>query len=171
MIYLIYRNRGVVMSAIKNKIEINLITTGTGLMFFGLWTFIKFFLTIVFLGVEYDDNTSDEVKLIATIITIIAVAIVSALFCYVGLSARAEGKGKKKSVVYLIVNGFLLFFHILIIIVEAAALLFGENILTIIITMIIDATAAVLMLEVMINSIKLRKIRRHKRIMEVGYEL
>ena len=86
------------MSAIKNKIEINLITTGTGLMFFGLWTFIKFFLTIVFLGVEYDDNTSDEVKLIATIITIIAVAIVSALFCYVGLSARAEGKGKKKSV-------------------------------------------------------------------------
>lgn len=159
------------MSAIKNKIEINLITTGTGLMFFGLWTFIKFFLTIVFLGVEYDDNTSDEVKLIATIITIIAVAIVSALFCYVGLSARAEGKGKKKSVMYLIVNGFLLFFHILIIILEAAALLFGENILTIIITMIIDATAAVLMLEVMINSIKLRKIRRHKRIMEVGYEL
>lgn len=159
------------MSAIKNKIEINLITTGTGLMFFGLWTFIKFFLTIVFLGVEYDDNTSDEVKLIATILTIIAVAIVSALFCYVGLSARAEGKGKKKSVVYLIVNGFLLFFHILIIILEAAALLFGENILTIIITMIIDATAAVLMLEVMINSIKLRKIRRHKRIMEVGYEL
>jgi len=159
------------MSAIKNKIEINLITTGTGLMFFGLWTFIKFFLTIVFLGVEYDGNTSDEVKLIATIITIIAVAIVSALFCYVGLSARAEGKGKKKSVVYLIVNGFLLFFHILIIILEAAALLFGENILTIIITMIIDATAAVLMSEVMINSIKLRKIRRHKRIMEVGYEL
>lgn len=159
------------MSAIKNKIEINLITTGTGLMFFGLWTFIKFFLTIVFLGVEYDDNTSDEVKLIATIIAIIAVAIVSALFCYVGLSARAEGKGKKKSVMYLIVNGFLLFFHILIIILEAAALLFGENILTIIITMIIDATAAVLMLEVMINSIKLRKIRRHKRIMEVGYEL
>ena len=159
------------MSAIKNKIEINLITTGTGLMFFGLWTFIKFFLTIVFLGVEYDDNTSDEVKLIATIITIIAVAIVSALFCYVGLSARAEGKGKKKSVVYLIVNGFLLFFHILIIILEAAALLFGENILTIIITMIIDATAVVLMSEVMINSIKLRKIRRHKRIMEVGYEL
>ncbi|MDO4882123.1 MAG: hypothetical protein Q3975_02125 [Oscillospiraceae bacterium] len=159
------------MSAIKNKIEINLITTGTGLMFFGLWTFIKFFLTIVFLGVEYDDNTSDEVKLIATIITIIAVAIVSALFCYVGLSARAEGKGKKKSVVYLIVNGFILFFHILIIILEAAALLFGENILTIIITMIIDATAAVFMLEVMINSIKLRKIRRHKRIMEVGYEL
>ena len=159
------------MSAIKNKIEINLITTGTGLMFFGLWTFIKFFLTIVFLGVEYDDNTSDEVKLIATIITIIAVAIISALFCYVGLSARAEGKGKKKSVVYLIVNGFILFFHILIIILEAAALLFGENILTIIITMIIDATAAVLMSEVMINSIKLRKIRRHKRIMEVGYEL
>ena len=159
------------MSAIKNKIEINLITTGTGLMFFGLWTFIKFFLTIVFFGGEYDDNTSDEVKLIATIIAIIAVAIISALFCYVGLSARAEGKGKKKSVVYLIVNGFLLFFHILIIILEAAALLFGENILTIIITMIIDATAAVLMSEVMINSIKLRKIRRHKRIMEVGYEL
>lgn len=159
------------MSAIKNKIEINLITTGTGLMFFGLWTFIKFFLTIVFLGVEYDDNTSDEVKLIATIIAIIAVAIVSALFCYVGLSARAEGKGKKKSVVYLIVNGFLLFFHILIIILEAAALLFGENIFTIVVTIIIDATAAVLMSEVMINSIKLRKIRRHKRIMEVGYEL
>ena len=159
------------MSAIKNKIEINLITTGTGLMFFGLWTFIKFFLTIVFLGVEYDDNTSDEVKLIATIITIIAVAIISALFCYVGLSARAEGKGKKKSVVYLIVNGLILFFQILLIALEAAALLFGENILTIIITMIIDATAAVLMLEVMINSIKLRKIRRHKRIMEVGYEL
>jgi hypothetical protein len=37
--------------------------------------------------------------------------------------------------------------------------------------MIIDATAAFFMLEVMINSIKLRKIRRHKRIMEVGYEL
>lgn len=159
------------MSAIKNKIEINLITTGTGLMFFGLWTFIKFFLTIVFLGVEYDNNTSDEVKLIATIIAIIAVAIVSALFCYVGLSARAEGKGKKKSVVYLIVNGFLLFFHILIIILEAVSLLFGENIFTIVVTIIIDATAAVLMSEVMINSIKLRKIRRHKRIMEVGYEL
>ena len=159
------------MSAIKNKIEINLITTGTGLMFFGLWTFIKFFLTIVFLGVEYDDNTSDEVKLIATIITIIAVAIVSALFCYVGLSARAEGKGKKKSVVYLIVNGLILFFHILIIILETVSLLFGVNIFTIVVTIIIDATAAVLMLEVMINSIKLRKIRRHKRIMEVGYEL
>ena len=159
------------MSAIKNKIEINLITTGTGLMFFGLWTFIKFFLTIVFLGVEYDNNTSDEVKLIATIITIIAVAIVSALFCYVGLSARAEGKGKKKSVMYLIVNGFILLFHILIIVLEAVSLIFGENILTIIITIIIDATAAFFMLEVMINSIKLRKIRRRERITEVGYEL
>ena len=59
------------MSAIKNKIEINLITTGTGLMFFGLWTFIKFFLTTVFLGIEYDDNINEGARLPATIIAII----------------------------------------------------------------------------------------------------
>ena len=63
------------MSAIKNKIEINLITTGTGLMFFGLWTFIKFFLTTVFLGIEYDDNINEGARLPATIIAIIAVVI------------------------------------------------------------------------------------------------
>lgn len=153
------------MEAVKNKIEINLITGGTGLMFFGLWTFIKFFLTSVFLGVEYDNNTntSEEIKVTATIISIIIVGIVSALFCYVGLSARAEGKGKKKSIMYLIVNGFILFFCILIIILETASLIFGVNIITIIITIIIDATAAFFMLDVMINSIKLRKIRRQKR--------
>ena len=81
--------------------------------------------------------------------------------CYVGFSARSEGKGKHKSVLYLVFAGLITFVYFFVIVCECVYFVVGnERIVTVIVTLIIDVTSLVFLVELMVNSIKIRKLRK-----------
>lgn len=83
------------------------------------------------------------------------------LRCFVGFSARAEGKGKRKSVVYLVFAGLITLVFLFIIIVEIYYLaVYRRSIFSMTVSLIIDITSLVFLVELIVNSIKIRKLRK-----------
>lgn len=149
------------MNAEKNKLEIGLITMGTGVLAFAIWTCVKLILSDLFLGMNFDNEMSQNMKIVAVVIAYMFIAVDVPLNCYAGLSARAEGKGKKKTPLYLVVTVLILICRSLIILLEIYLLFASETgKLTIAVSVIIDVTAAVIMTEMAVNAIRLRRLRR-----------
>ena len=149
------------MNAEKNKLEIGLITMGTGVLAFAIWTCVKLILSDLFLGMNFDSEMSQNMKIVTVVIAYMFIAVDVPLNCYAGLSARAEGKGKKKTPLYLVVTVLILICRSLIILLEIYLLFASETgKLTIAVSVIIDATAAVIMTEMAVNAIRLRRLRR-----------
>lgn len=149
------------MDATARRLENNLITLGTGSMVFGFWLFIKTALTYVMLGAESEYNLSLEENIIAMALVLLLPAIDMLLRIYVGFSARAQARGKKKSPAYLFAAGFIIFYYTLIIIFEIVlTFMFMSGLLNMIIAIFIDITSVVFLLEVFISSVKLRRLNK-----------
>lgn len=149
------------MDATARRLENNLITLGTGSMVFGFWLFIKTALTYVMLGAESEYNLSLEENIIAMALVLLLPAIDMLLRIYVGFSARAQARGKKKSPAYLFAAGFIIFYYTLIIIIEIVfTFIFMSGLLNMIIAIFIDITSVVFLLEVFISSVKLRQLNK-----------
>ena len=149
------------MDAKIRKTEINLITLGTGVIFFGVWTLVKSLVSFFLLDTEISENLSDEM-FIFTIITFWSLIAISFLLnFYVGLSARALGKGKNKSSFFLVVAGIIVFFRSILVVLEIIAAIFdhGDSI-NLLISAFIDITTIVFLVELMVYSIRLKKIRK-----------
>ncbi len=153
------------VKAKENKTEVNLITIGTGVIFFGLWTFIKFMLSY-FLA---DDRINNNDSGVIYVFTFVFALFLAFLHCYIGLSARAEGNGKKKSPVYIVVAGILVFLINLFIVIEIFLIFTSEFTFSLIISVIIDTTSMVFLVELIVNSIKIRQIRKQS-AREESYE-
>lgn len=155
------------LAAQKRRLENNLVTLGTGIIAFGLWAFIKLLLTVMFVGSAYFEDTAEERRLAVMIATWVVAILTLLMYVWLGLSARAEGKGKKKSPFYLIVVGLISLYSIVGILL-ATLYLFTEFIniedpLTIIVTIIIDVTRMIFLIELIYSSVSLRKIRKNER--------
>lgn len=149
------------MDAKIRKTEINLITLGTGVIFFGVWTLVKSLVSFFLLDAEIRENLSDEM-FIFTIITFWSLIAISFLLnFYVGLSARALGKGKNKSSFFLVVAGIIVFFRSILVVLEITAAIFdhGDSI-NLLISAFIDITTIVFLVELMVYSVRLKKIRK-----------
>lgn len=149
------------MDAKIRKTEINLITLGTGVIFFGVWTLVKSLVSFFLLDTEIRENLSDEM-FIFTIITFWSLIAISFLLnFYVGLSARALGKGKNKSSFFLVVAGIIVFFRSILVVLEIIAAIFdhGDSI-NLLISAFIDITTIVFLVELMVYSVRLKKIRK-----------
>lgn len=94
----------------------SLVTNGIGIITFGLWSMIKFIMSMVVQPVEFDDPANAEMadpiaKIIALIIVgavvVIILAIIFAVHLYIGLSAYKEGINGKKGSFYLVVAGIM----------------------------------------------------------------
>lgn len=155
------------MDAKIRKTEINLITLGTGVIFFGVWTLVKSLVSFFLLDTELHENLSEEM-ITFTIITFWALIAVSFILnFYVGVSARALGKGKNKSSFFLVVAGIIIFFRSILVLLEIIAAIFdhGDSI-NLIITAFIDITTIVFLVELMVYSIRLKKIRKAEQAKE-----
>lgn len=143
------------------RFENNLITLGTGIIVFGMWSFVKLLLSTLFLE-EYNFSKIDpeNAVFVNVIVWTLAVLIVL-LYVWLGLSARAEGKGKRKRIVYLFFVGIVIFFSTLIIILEIYTLVTQKgDMLTMFLTIIIDVTRLIFMIELMYSSIALRRLKK-----------
>ena len=153
------------MNAKIRKMQINLSTVGTGVVLFGLWTVIKFALTYFVLGNEDLGIIDDEQSFWVNAVIMAVILIGFSIRCYIGLSARSESKGKRKSVVYLVFTGIMIFFYILILAVEIIGAFFSaEYFFNIIISLIIDGTSTAFFVELMIYSIGLRRLKKQDQL-------
>lgn len=149
------------MDVCIRKTEINLRTCGVGVIAFGAWAFIKFMLTNTLFGDRIDEGLSAPVSLIVNILVWGFSALILFLRIYVGLSARSESKGNRKTCFYIILTGIMAFFGFASIMIEIALLFFAtERLLHLIITMIIDITSLTILIELMVNAIRIRRYRK-----------
>ncbi len=151
------------MDVTIRRLENNLTTLGAGVILFGFWSFIKSALTYILLGDQSWNNVSDEIRTAVIISSWILVALIALMYLWLGLSARAEGNGKRKGNFYLVVIGLIIFFSSLLILVNVISLIFlRDEFDVILITLIIDVTKVVFLIQILYSAIKLRKLRKQK---------
>lgn len=155
------------MGAKTRRLENNLVTLGTGIIAFGLWAFIKLILTVVFLGSAFFEDSPEERRLAVMIATWVVAVLTLLMYVWLGLSARAEGNGKKKKPVYLFVVGIISVYGFVMILIEVFFMITEFNKIgdpfSFFITIIIDVTRMIFLIELIYSSVTLRKIRKQAR--------
>lgn len=140
---------------------------GTAVIAFSVWSLAKIALFLAFvdeetirqliqvLGLQQDSAAA------VTYASLLIIAIVDLGFrAYVGLSARAEGRGKKKSPFYLIIATIAAIANSTSLVGIALATSFASSILNMLVTVAIEATAIAALVLVIYSSIRLRQIRK-----------
>ena len=145
------------MGAQIRRLENTLTTIGTGIVAMAIWQTIKIILQLTLLN-QMEKN---EETIVGVIIAISITVILGLIECYIGFSARSEGIGKKKSGVYLVWTGLYLaaFFVVLVFEIFLIFTDFDFTVSTIVIA-IIDISAFVLNIEMMVSAIKVRRLRK-----------
>ena len=149
------------MKEIKMRRYQNLLTvSGLGVIIFGLWSVLKTIL-LLFLkeGIlkELPDDTIVRVIVFAFLGGVLLVEFLIRLF--VGLSARAEGFGKKKGYAYIVVA-------ILMALASVASLVllfFDTNdqpIGELIVSVIVEATSLVVTIELLVAAFTVKKLKK-----------
>lgn len=143
------------------RLQINLITLGTGFIAFGMWEFIRTTLTSVLIPDESLQSMDAAGKWTVYIITWILAGAIFLIDLWIGLSARAEGNGKRKRSFYLVVIGFIILFNSILILAEIAVLIIlHEHIFTYLITLVIDTTKLIITIDLLRSAITLRKLKK-----------
>ena len=149
------------MKEIKMRRYQNLLTvSGLGVIICGLWSVLKTILALFMkeglLG-ELPDETVIRVVLFAIIGGIFLIVVLLRL--YVGLSARAEGFGKKKGYGYIVLA-------ILMALASLASLVmifFDANITSItelVVSIIFEATSLIATIELLVAAFTVKKLRK-----------
>lgn len=143
------------------RLENNLITLGTGVIAFGVWTFLKFVIYLIF-GNELDDQVTGIAKVVTIIILLILGALDMLLRLYIGASARSQGRGKKKSGFYIVITALMILVLTLTIGIEVYSTLRLEGgLIDDVITLIIDVTSLVILVDLMVSAVRLRKLKKY----------
>lgn len=144
------------------KNQSDLAAIGLGVIAFGVWSVIK-----TVLGVALDPENylasfeGDRYMLLAFwIILGGALAIDLALRLFIGRSAIAEGKGKKRRAGYIVLA--LLMAVLSFVLLTVGLILQGTSSFTgtAVVTMVVELTSDVLLLEMCISAIRIRRIKR-----------
>lgn len=149
------------MDAKTRRIEINQITLGTGVVWFSLWFAIRTALTLFVFSDDVEIEGGLAVKIIAYILIGIFIGTICLLHYYIGRSAKKEGRGKRKSIAYLIVTVITAIIYIVSMGYDIAILFTkADDLISTLVSTAIDVTTLICLIEIVINSIRLRKIRR-----------
>ena len=152
------------MGAKTRRLENNLVTLGTGVIAFGLWAFIKLILTVILLGNAYYEDAGEEDQLAVVISTWVIAVLTVLMYVWLGMSARAEGKGKRVKPVYLFFAGVICVYGLAMILLEAFYLITDfiniDDPLILVITIFIDVTRMIFLIQLIYSSVALRKIRK-----------
>ncbi len=149
------------MKEIKMRRYQNLLTvSGLGVIIFGLWTVLKTIL-LLFLQEDLVDDLPDGLFYRVLFFTLIGgVLLIDFLIrLFVGLSARAEGFGKKKGYGYIVVA-------ILIAIASLVSLVLiffdtaDRSILELIVSFIVEATSMIATVELLVAAFTVKKLKK-----------
>lgn len=149
------------MKEIKMRRYQNLLTvSGLGVIIFGLWTVLKTIL-LLFLQEDMVDDLPDGLFYRVLFFTLIGgVLLIDFLIrLFVGLSARAEGFGKKKGYGYIVVA-------ILIAIASLVSLVLiffdmgDRSVLELIVSFIVEATSMIATVELLVAAFTVKKLKK-----------
>ncbi len=140
---------------------------GSGVIALGLWNTIRIVLILIYspqtlITQELAGNRAGIVG-IAVLLALFAlvVVILLSIFLYVGKRARDEGLGKKRSPFYIAVIVLLAITHFFSFIYSGSALIGiitieEVDVLSLVVSMIVDATAAITLAEMCWSAVMLR---------------
>ena len=148
----------------------NLLSTSSfGVIVFGLWSIIRSVLYVLFSREsqkEIDTAVSETgvetsgVLVVIVIMMLVILGVEITLRLFVGLSARSESKGKKKSIAYVIVAGILIPFYVISVIYNIASTDYINGVVDNIITIIMDITSTLALIELFVAAIRIRVMRK-----------
>ena len=143
------------------KNQNTLAVVGLGVIAFGVWSVLK--------GVLYAALNSDRLqntlegnmeRVIFWLLIGIVLAIDLVFRLYVGLSAISEGKGRKKGRGYIVL-AFLMALSSFALFALGIVFLRGSEALgTSIVSLVVEATSCVLLVEMALSAIKVRRLRK-----------
>ena len=152
------------MGAKTRRLENNLVTLGTGVIAFSLWAFIKLILTVMLFGSAYYEDAGEEDQFAVVISTWVIAVLTVLMYVWLGMSARAEGKGKHVKPVYLFFAGTISVYGLAMILLETFYLITDfiniDDPLILVITIFIDVTRMIFLIQLIYSSVALRKIRK-----------
>ncbi len=137
-----------------------LVTTGLGVIAFGVWSVLKSLLLVASDPDRYLGSFEGDWHLILTFWVLLGGALVIdlALRLHIGLSAIAEGKGKKRRRGYIVLA---LLMAVLSFVLLAAGLFvqgFSAGVGRTVVTLIVEFTSDVLMLGMCISAIRVKRL-------------
>ena len=155
---------------------------GTGTIVFGVWSFVKAFgvifsrrtqivAEIIEDGIQnnYDFSDVPEGLIIKMVLLFVGIGLAADMVArlYVGLSAIAAGRGKHKSILYIVITAIMILFSLMTLIsvpdssVEADYISLNgvgqEGTLS---AIIIELTSTIMMTEMLVAAIRVRKLTR-----------
>lgn len=152
------------------KYRNTLVVSGTGVVLFGAWSIVKtlmyFTMAPVFaqalMEFSMDDGVTEALvlKIFWFLIGFVLVIELS-VRAYIGLSAVAEGKGKKKGYVYVLLAVWL-WIQQLVFLVQglATAQYVTDSLLDTAVTLIVDLTSMYTMMEMIVSSVRVKWHRK-----------
>ncbi len=149
------------------RLQDTLTIAGTAVIGFSVWSLAKISLFLAFV----DEETIRQLiqlfglKIDSTVLVTYASVLIIALVdmgfrAYVGLSARAEGRGKKKSPFYLVIAAIAAIGNSSSLIGIAMTTSFATSALNMLVTIAIETTAIAALILVIYSSIRLRQINK-----------
>ena len=157
------------MKEVKMRRYQNLLTiSGLGVIAFGAWSVLKtilyFFLRKDDINEAFDKLTDDTFIRIMSIVIIALILLIDfGLRLYVGLSARAEGFGKKKGVFYLIVAIFIAVSSLLSLVMiffDLRKAVQNSSVLELVVSIIVETTSMIVMIELLVGAFTVKKLRK-----------
>ncbi len=148
------------------KNETVLVICGNGVIFFGVWSLIKSIMSVVLYNsdfhqymAQYQDIHMFQGLVYGSVFFILAMDLFFRF--YLGMSASAEVKGKKKKSNYIVLAFFVLFYTVFGLVASLFIMPPDDiSILTTITTVLVEFTSALTLLQLIISAICVRKIRK-----------
>ena len=144
-----------------------LLTLGYGIIAFGLWSVLKTYLYTWVDPIMREADVTVENRTAAAIVAYIMITMVLAvdfgLRLYVGMSARAEGMGKKKGRGYIVVAALMLLVSVLLWFASIGYIqnrAEDESLMDYIVSMVVDLTSIAILARLVYNAVKVRQLRR-----------
>jgi hypothetical protein len=146
---------------------------GKGVIVFGIWTIIKVVLystlqwDSIYESMADEELTRGETLLVYVFLLFIIFGSDIAIRLYVGCSAIAEGRGRRKRPVYIVAAFILLIFSVAWTVLSVLpADDTYQSPLDTVMTVIVEATSCITLLEMCLSAIRVRRLRR--RLAEQG---
>lgn len=149
------------MDAKIRKLENNLVTVGSGVVIFSLWSLLRMIVYFIVLGDTLLVNLTPLEILFAMTFIWGVIIIDCVIRCFIGLSARSEGYGNKKRLVYVVLACIVFVNYTLLFAMEIVFIVLDSfDLVTLVVTIVIDLTSNLFVLDMIVSSIRLRRLRK-----------
>ena len=146
------------------RLQDTLIIAGDGVIAFSAWSLLKAAIFLILTGRETIDELFGSAN---ETITIIVIIVVGAMVCidlalrlFIGLSARSEGRGKKKRPFYLVVASLAALVNAFSAITTAFGTAYTLSPFDTLVTIAVETTSFVALAAVVYCSVRLRSLNK-----------